>query len=258
MTRRAAIPRGLAGAALLVLLAAAPARAADDFARANQDYAGQRYEEAISRYEALLADGVRHANLYYNLGNAYFRAGHLGRAILSFERALRLAPDAEDARYNLQVARAAVAARFGKDTVAGAEKDPLWIRVVTVLPLPTLLWSFLVLDGLFFAILVAVRFLSTGFLRTGLVVSNVFIGMAGALLGLLLAGHVYFVENVRMSVVVADEVVMREGPDPTRREMPKLHAGLRVILLGESQGWYRIRLSNQVEGWVPRDAVEEI
>ena len=75
---------------------------------------------------------------------------------------------------------------------------------------------------------------------------------------LLLAGHVYFVENVRMSVVVADEVVMREGPDPTRREMPKLHAGLRVILLGESQGWYRIRLSNQVEGWVPRDAVEEI
>lgn len=244
-------------AALLVW--AKPARADDErFARAARAYAEQRYAEAIAEYEGLAKDGVRHPALYYNLGNAYFRAGQVGRAILSYERALRLAPDFDDARFNLDVARETVAARYGKDTVAGAEKDPLWMRVVSAVPLPTLAWAFLVLDVLFFAVLIAVRFLPTGFLRTGLVAGEVFLGLAGAFVGALLLGQIHLSRNVQVSVVVADEVVMREGPDPTRREMPKLHAGLRVVILRESQGWYRIRLANRMEGWVPKESVEAI
>ena len=73
--------------------------------------------------------------------------------------------------------------------------------------------------------------------------------------GLLLAGRLYWVERVRTSIVVVDEVVMRELPDAASREMPKLHAGFRVVVLRESQGWWRIRLANHVEGWVPKDTV---
>jgi SH3-like domain-containing protein len=61
-----------------------------------------------------------------------------------------------------------------------------------------------------------------------------------------------------MSIVVADETVMREAPDPTRREMPTLHAGLRVVIVKESDGWVLVRLANSTEGWVVKDAVEEI
>jgi hypothetical protein len=241
-----------------VLVAPRAAHADERFDAAAKAYAAQKYDDAVARFEALRQSGIHHPSLFYDLGNAHFRAGNLGPAILNYERALRLEPDADDVRYNLQVARETVSARHGKDTVAGAEREPLWIRAGQLLPLPTLAWGFLALDLLFFGVLVAVRFLPTGFLRTGLIVGDVFLGLAGAFVGLLLAAQLHLVHNVRLSVVVSDEVVMREGPDATRREMPKLHAGHRVEILRESQGWYRVRLANRMEGWVPKAAVEAI
>jgi hypothetical protein len=259
--------RYIAAAALLLLCGlVAPARADDTalFREANQDYAAQRYDLAIAKYEQLAEGGLRHEVLYYNLGNACFRAaqqgqpGRLGRAILAYERALEIDPDFEDARFNLGVARDLVETRFGKDTIVGAAKDPLWIRVATWLPHRTLLWIFLGLDVAFFAVLIALRFLPTGFLRTGLVVSTVFCGVAGMLAGGLLILQVFFHSTVDRAVVVADEVIMREGPDPSRRELPKLHAGHRVIVLKENHGWLRIRLANRMEGWVPKETIETI
>ena len=250
---------------LAVLLVAIPASAADDlFARANKDYIDRSYEAAIAKYEQLVKSGVRHPDLFYNLGNAYFRsaekgtANRLGPAILAYERALAMEPSETDARYNLDVARDVVAARYGQDKVKDAAADPLWIKVATYIPLSTLAWIFFGLDALFFALLIALRFLPTGLLRTGLLASNSFIGLAGLIVGGVLGAHVYFLETVRMSVVTTDEVVMREGPDVSRREGPKLHAGHRAQILHEDHGWARIRLANQVEGWVPTDTVEEI
>jgi hypothetical protein len=249
----------------LLLMMATPAAAADDlFAGANADYGARNYEAAIAKYEQLVKSGVRHEDLFYNLGNAYFRAAQMGqadrvgRAILAFERALIVAPGFEDARYNLEVARETVAARYGQDKVKDAAVDPLWVRAATWLPLVTMAWIFFALDVLFFALLIMLRFLSTGLLRTGLIVATVFTGLAALPVGALLAAQVYFIETVRMSVVVADEVVMREGPDATRREGPKLHAGHRAQVLREDHGWVRLRLANRMEGWVPVQSVEEI
>ncbi len=260
--------------ACLLLVAGGVARAdatadsAADLAAAQHAYAAKQYDAAIAKYEAVVARGVHNEQLYYDLGNAYYlaakqtdaqaRAGKLGRAILAYERALRIDPGFEDAKYNLEVARELAAARFGKDDVVGAGRDPFWMRAVHWLPLATLTWVFLALDALFFLVLIVVRFLPTGFTRTGLIVSDVFIGLAGAFLGLLLFGQIYYRNNVRMSVVVSDEAVMREAPDPTRREMPTLHAGLRVVIVKEADGWVLVRLANRTEGWVVKDAVEEI
>ena len=253
-------------ALVLALVATAGVARADDdlFARANKDYVDQSYDAAIAKYEQLVKSGVRHPDLYYNLGNAYFRsaekgiANRLGPAILAFERALAMDSGFDDARYNLEVARDVVGARYGQDKVKGAAVDPLWIRVATYLPLSTLAWIFFGLDALFFALLIVLRFLPTGLLRTGLLAANSFVGLVGLGLGLVLGGHVYYLETVRMSVITADEVVMREGPDASRREGPKLHAGHRAQILREDHGWARIRLANQVEGWVPESTVEEI
>ena len=262
-TRAGALAFAVAALGLLVF--AAPARAADDlFARANKDYVDQSYEAAIAKYEQQVKSGIRHPDLFYNLGNAYFRsaekgtANRLGPAILAYERALAMEAGFDDARYNMQVARDVVASRYGQDKVKDAADDPLWIRIATYIPLSTLAWIFFGLDAMFFAVLIALRFLPTGFLRTGLIVTNTFVGLVGLVAGVVLGAQVHFIESVRMSVVTADEVVMREGPDVSRREGPKLHAGHRAQILREDHGWSRVRLANQVEGWVPSDTVEEI
>lgn len=72
---------------------------------ANQVYAAGDYQTAAALYEQILADEGKAPELYYNLGNAYYKTGEIGRAILNYERALQLRPFYSDARYNLEIAR---------------------------------------------------------------------------------------------------------------------------------------------------------
>src|SRR5213595_2608362 len=74
-----------------------------EFAKANQEYAQGHFKEAISGYEALVRAGQWSANLFYDLGNAYFRTGDFGHAILNYERALALERHHPEAAANLQI-----------------------------------------------------------------------------------------------------------------------------------------------------------
>src|SRR5438105_11810266 len=76
-----------------------------DFAKANQDYAQGNFKEAISGYKTLVGSGQWSANLLYDLGNAYFRTGDFGHAILNYERALALDRHHPEADANLRIVR---------------------------------------------------------------------------------------------------------------------------------------------------------
>jgi tetratricopeptide (TPR) repeat protein len=91
--------------AILCSFIAASAFAQTDFDKANQEYAQGHFKKAISGYEALVRAGQWSADLFYDLGNAYFRTGDFGRAILNYERALALEQHHPEARANLQIAR---------------------------------------------------------------------------------------------------------------------------------------------------------
>jgi len=71
------------------------------FLQANKQYEAGSYSSAINSYEDLLSKGLRSAQLFYNLGNAYFKAGKPGPAILNYERARVLDPRDEDMKFNL-------------------------------------------------------------------------------------------------------------------------------------------------------------
>src|SRR5262245_15874464 len=79
------------------------------FDEGNRLYQAGNYSESLKRYEEIVADGYEAPALYYNIGNAQFKLGHLGQAIVSYERALRLAPRDADVRANLDLARSMTA-----------------------------------------------------------------------------------------------------------------------------------------------------
>src|SRR5438046_7752180 len=98
--------RRACGAIICVLVASSAVAQPDaQFAKANKEYAQGHFKEAIAGYEALVRPGQWNANLFYDLGNAYFRTGDFGRAILNYERALALDPHHPEAAANLQIAR---------------------------------------------------------------------------------------------------------------------------------------------------------
>src|ERR1700719_2352027 len=89
------------------------------FAKANQEYADRNFKEAIDGYDQLVRSGQWSANLFYDLGNAYFRAEDFGRAILNYERALALDQRHPESDANLRIAR---------DEARALEMQPDWIE----------------------------------------------------------------------------------------------------------------------------------
>src|ERR1044071_2570908 len=88
-----------------------------EFAKANQEFAQGNFKEAITDYEGLIRARQWSANVFYDLGNAYFGAGDFGRAILNYKRALALERHHPEATANLQIAR---------DEAHALELRPTW------------------------------------------------------------------------------------------------------------------------------------
>src|SRR5438045_5612489 len=81
------------------------AQPAAQFAKANQEYTAGDFKAAIADYEELVRSGQDTPNIFYNLGNAYFRENNFGHAILNYERKLALEPHHPEAQANLRIAR---------------------------------------------------------------------------------------------------------------------------------------------------------
>ncbi len=221
---------------------------------ALKDYYAGRYEKAVEGFTRILGVPTEHEDLHYNLGCAYYRLDKLGPAIYHFERALTLAPNFEDARFNLKTSRAAMARRV-KDELKGATDAPWWVRLVNMLSLQT--WSilFLALWWLSLGILLLLRYLNLGPARSGLIAGNCFTGLMTLACGVLLAGRIYLGAGVPVGIVLPDGMKVREGPSSSTKVTFTLHAGHRVRLQAREKGWVRIRLPNGLEGWVPDEQV---
>ncbi|UCD52933.1 MAG: hypothetical protein JSW27_09895 [Phycisphaerales bacterium] len=223
--------------------------AAKDAARANELYA-----KAILLYEKIIDQGgVKNARLYYNLGNAYFLADDIGRAILNYRRALQLDSSDVNLRNNLAFARSQ---RLDKVSAA-TEK-----RVLETL----FFWHYdfslktkFFLAGLFFGALCITATLM------------VWLGRGPALsTGAILAGVLWLCltisvvietgrrDAVTFGVVTTPEIVARQGDGPNYppRFKDPLHAGTEFELLEQRPGWLHIELSDGSDAWIPDAAAE--
>jgi tetratricopeptide (TPR) repeat protein len=242
------------GLALAVALAAGGVARADRrdeaWRRGNDAYLHGDYAGAVAAYQELDREGLVSADLYFNLGDAYYRQGKLGRAIWSFERAAALEPDDDDARYNLTQARK-MADRRAHDKIEGADHDPIWMRIVTGLGPSTETWLFVAIYLAFFGALASrlLRRRAGEHTRALLGAAAAILGVVALLSGALLAGRA-LLDRVPFGVVLPDVVAVKEGADTNYRTSFELHAGLRVRLLEHDQEWLRIRLPNGLEGWV--------
>ncbi len=248
--------RGLLAVVLGLLFAACGAGSASgaQMAQANQLYEAGQYAEAVEAYETLLATGIEDGRLYYNLGNAYYKAGDLGRAILNYRRAERLLPRDGDVAANLELARAQTRDQI-EETDEGAvirlvRRLSGWLTLNEAALLALALWLGLCGLGIG-AILRPARRRWIAYLALPLALL--------LLLGLLVLGARLYEERAHPSaVLVAEEVDVHSGPGTDYLLEFSLHAGTEVRVVEERAGWARIALPGGLQGWVPQAAVTEI
>jgi len=219
---------------------------------ANQLYENGRYPEAAQTYEQLVAQGFHDATIYYNLGNAYYQQADIGRAILNYERAARLAPRDADIRANLQAAREQLVNHIAADDSVFNQLAIFarsWLTLNEMAVAALTLWFLLAAFSLLY------RRRRTTLLKGVVVVTAVL--LLGGIFSL--AAQLHLETSRPSGIVVAPETAVTSGPGPQYPTQFILHSGTAVHILDQHPQWTRIALpGNQLQGWVPVGAVAAV
>ena len=225
---------------------------------ANQLYENGRFAESAQLYEQLVAQEMSSSAIHYNLGNAYYQQGDLGKAILNYNRALALDPRDADIKANLALARAQATDQFGIEA-----KDDIYSIYTTAVSNNLTLNQTAVLALIFwfvFAIaVIAVRQMEASKLRNYLKVGTAVVGIFFFIATFSLGSRLYEQVNTETAVIVAPEVNITSGPGEQYATQFALHSGAEVELLGERGNWAKLALpGGETTGWLPAEAIEAI
>ncbi len=244
---------------ITLLLCFAQLSFAQNIVEANTLYSIEKYDEAIEIYENILSQGNESCTLYYNLGNAYYKKNDIASAILNYERALRLDPNNEDVKFNLDLAKTRTVDKIDSvqdffvsswfNSVANKNTSNAWAVWNIVLFIAVLVFALL----FFF---VRVRRLKKASFFLAL------IALFFCIFTMIFASK----QKNRMldrsnAIVFAETVVVKGSPDESGTELFLLHSGTKVHIkstFGNSAEWIEIELEDGNSGWMEAKNVEII
>lgn len=235
--------------------AMSPTEAESLTASAQQAYADGDHASALQLFDSV-ATIYSSATLYYNLGNCHFKLGDIPRAILNYERALRLEPGAEDVQANLDLARMQVVDRINE--LPGFALGATWGRLRGGSDVDQ--WARRALWGCF-ALFVA---LTIGLLASGRWLRSFAYGLAMTFLLFTVASAAFAawraaeVRNASEAIILAAKVDARSEPRTGSPVLFALHKGTKITVLQMEDGWSEVRLPNGSVGWMPPGTLERI
>lgn len=226
------------------------------FLQGNKAYAQEEYQKAADIYEQILAKDQVSFELYYNLGNAYFRLNEIPKSILNYERALQIRPHHSEAQYNLKLANLRTI-----DQISATPPFFLvqwWIGWRGIFS--STIWSILTIFILTIGVINLVIWLLGNSRKARKV--GFLIGFAALALGIVLAltawQRHHYEQNSNMAILFTKEYNLKSGADDSSPSILLLHEGTKVELLDEIGLWSKVRLPNGEQGWLPVEYLVKI
>ncbi len=226
------------------------------YQNANEAFIAKDYQTAIEGYEQLISVGKISPAVYYNLGNAYFRAGTMGFAILNYERALKLEPEHEDAAFNLKLANLRI-----NDRVEPASEFILlsWFKKL-VHGRSASGWGIWALSAIWLALLIGIVYIFSGSLllrRLSFAFMVLLILSSVVIMGF--ARMQYQYENVTTNgIITVTNTYVKAAPDQSSTDLFILREGTKVTLMGNEDGWQKVKVADDAGdkvGWVREDVL---
>ena len=224
--------------------------------QANDLYAAGNYSDAAKLYESLLVKQGVAPELYYNLGNAYYKSNETGKSILNYERALRLSPRFEDARANLELAQQKVV-----DNIVQAPTFFVGRWIENLIKLLTSNQWFVLSFSVFIVSLIFVLLFVFG---SSLIIRKLSFYAGGSLLAVTVLAFVFAeirkdqLINHRDAIVMTGVVTVKSSPDKSGTDLFQLHEGTKVAIESTLGSWTEIKLGNGNIGWVEQENIEKI
>jgi len=226
------------------------------FDQANKLYQQENYEQAIEKYLEIQNSGYESWQLYYNLGNSYYKTRQFGRAILNFERALKLNPKNEDIQFNLELANLSVVDKIISPpqfitTTLFSDLKKLWgIQTLTFLAL-----GFYLILALIIIMKIISRRRAVQRILNLVLVPAVIVFL---LIALTFVTRVNDSSTSRYAIILADKIDVLSSPGAQATELFSLHEGLKFKVEEIRDDWAKIRLADGKVGWVRKDFFEII
>lgn len=261
MTRcRASVMSRIVAYLVVTMLATASERSSaqeEFFREGNRRYQEGDYAGALEDYLAIVEAGFESGSLYYNIGNAYFKLGDLGRAILNYERAKRLSPRDADVLANLELAR----------SLTSDEITPLpnfwlfraaawWVHLI-----PPRWLTVIVVSGYLVAVSGLIVFIlrrGAALGRWGLRVATA-AGAVAVVFAVNLAAIEFEVGVAEEAIIITGEVMVQSAPsDDSSLQVFVVHEGTKVRIDRRAEDWVEVVLEDGKVGWVRTTALEVI
>ena len=212
------------------------------------------FERAVDEWRTCADNGIENSDLYYNLGNAYFRGGKLGFAIYYYKSALRLDPSNDDILHNLKYAQAMTRDKVDED----GEENPLLAGLFKAHHALSLKAQMFVLLGLFWAMaLIAIaRRISRSDRQKNILIGTLFVLSAIFCIIAMSAGYKVFVAETEIEgVVTAKDADVTSAPSDKSQTLNTLSEGTTFEVLSEQGNFAEIRLGEKVRGFVKQSDI---
>ena len=224
--------------------------------KGNEFYKNNQYQLAIDEYNKLIKQGYEGASVYYNLGNAHYRLGKIGYAILYYEKALKFSATDEDIKHNLSLARLGMNDKV--DTLPPFFIFNIWEGILASFSVTG--WT--VIAYIVF-ILLLLCILAYFFSRSAAQQRISFFSGVGFLILLLLTIVLLSVKmnkefNIKDGIIVEASVIVKSSPDNSSKDEFIIHEGLKVRLEDKVDDWVKIRLEDGKIGWIYENRVGQI
>lgn len=226
------------------------------YEQANALYTAGEYIQAAHLYEQVIKEEGVAPEVYYNLGNSYYKANEIGKSILNYERALRLKPTYEDALYNLELANAKVI-----DNIS--QEEPFFIKKgleQLIILLSSNQWLF-ISWGLFILCIIGLLLFifgsSRGLRKTSFTLTIIMLIISLVSLGFSISRKKQITDH-NNAIVMNSVVTVKSSPDRSGTDLFELHEGTKVKIKSTLGGWIEIIIGDGRIGWLQEETIEKI
>ncbi len=227
-----------------------------DYQKANELYAQKKYSETIEIYENLINNDMLSADIYYNLGNSYYKINQIPEAILNYEKALKLQPDHEDAIFNLKIANTKTIDKIEEAPILFIENT--WNQLVT--SRTTNSWAYFTVGTLLISFLAFISYL----LSHQIIIKKT--GFYGGLFFIFLSLFCWLMASQSKSyhsksaeaIIFTETVTIKSEPNEKSEKLFTLHEGSKVGVLETVNNWTKIKLPNGNIGWLKKSDIKSI
>jgi tetratricopeptide (TPR) repeat protein len=241
----------------IVLLTCLQSEAADSlntaWQKASKYFQQKQYDSAIVYYESLADRQISNPELYYNLGNAYYKANKIGPAVLNYERALQINPDYREAQDNLTLTQSRIANRIQEP------QDIFFVSWWKSLTKQSLAGTWSVISLVLFLLTLLIVLLRKWYQWPGWLQAQIPVLSAVLFFLALFFAYVSSQRQVRQdeAVVMAADTPFRQDSKTTKTQS-LVPEGTVVELETEQADWAKVRLPDGRTGYIQKDALEKI